>query len=139
MNNKTLFLIWGGLFILCAFLGFIPTVSGFARVLLILASVVFFVPSWILFFRGKQKKDCDLLALLLGISIASLVMTLVLLVLVIITAGSNPAASDFLYRILSIFSVPMFSSQIWFISLFLWACLLVASLSAIRQIKKQLS
>ena len=136
MKNKTLFLIWGGLFILCAGLGFIPAVYGFARVLLVLAAIVFFIPPWILFYRGQQKKDPGLLALLRGISISSLVATLTLLILTIITAGTNATASDFFYVLLGVFSAPMFCSQGWVISLFLWACLFIASASALRKAKK---
>ncbi len=136
MSNKTLFLIWGGLFILCAILGFIPPVYGLVSILLFLAAVAFFIPPWILFYRGKQKKDLSLLAVLRGISIASLVATLILLVLFFMTAGTNEAAGVFLYRILAVISAPMLCSQIWVGSLFVWACLFIASFSAIRKAKK---
>ena len=139
MNNKTLFLIWGGLFILCALLGFIPPVSGFASVLLTLVSAAFFVPLWILFYRGKQQKDLGLLAALRGISIASLAATLIFLILFFMTAGTNEAGGIFLYGLLVVFSSPMVCSQFWIGSLFVWACLFFASFSAIRKAKKQLS
>ena len=42
MKNKHLFWIWGGLFILCALLGFIPQPEGFLKGLLILVSIAFF-------------------------------------------------------------------------------------------------
>lgn len=136
MSNKGLFLIWGGLFILCAPLGFIPPVYGLVRVLLLLAAAAFFVPPWILFYRGKQQKDLELLAVLRGISMASLVTTLILFVLMLMTIGTNKAASEFLYGILVVLSAPMFCSQVWAGSLFVWACLFIASFSAIRKAKK---
>ena len=145
MGNKTLFVIWGGLFILCAILGFIPPVSGFGSFLLILAAVVFFVPPWILFYRGSKEKDLSLLAVLRGISITSLVTTLILLVLTILvtgaveTVGISEAASVFMYGVLAVLSTPMFCSQFWVGSLFVWACLFFASISAIQKLKKQLS
>lgn len=136
MNNKVVFLIWCGLFILCALLGFIPPVHGLVSVLLTLAAAAFFVPPWILFFRGMQRKDLSVLAVLRGISIASLVATLLFLVLFFMTAGTNETAGAYFYGLLAVFSAPMFCSQYWIFSLFLWACLFIASFSAIRKAKK---
>lgn len=139
MKNKTLFLIWGGLFILCALLGFIPTPEGLLKGLLIFAATVFFFPGWILYYRGQQKQDLSLLGLLRGISLVSLATTFLFLVLFFLSAGKETAASSLLYGFLVIFSAPMICSQYWIASLFLWACLLIASFSAIRKAKKQLS
>lgn len=139
MKNKTIFMIWGGLFILCALLGFIPTPEGFVKGLLILAAAVFFVPGWILYYRGQQKQDLPLLGLLRGISLVSLGTTFLFLVLFFLSAGKEAATSSLLYGFLVIFSAPMVCSQYWIASLFLWACLLMSSFSAIRKAKKQLS
>lgn len=139
MKNKTIFMIWGGLFILCALLGFIPTPEGFVKGLLIFAAAVFFVPGWILYYRGQQKQDLSLLCLLRGISLVSLGTTFLFLVLFFLSAGKKAAASSLLYGFLVIFSAPMVCSQYWIASLFLWACLLMACLSSIRKAKKQLS
>lgn len=139
MKNKSLFLIWGGFYILCALLGFIPAAAGFLKVMLIAASLLFFVPAWILFYRGKQTQNLALLRVLRTLSLVSLGATLVFLVLFFMTAGKGTAASDLLYGFLILFSAPMVCSQYWITSLFLWACLLMASISAIMKIKKQLS
>ena len=61
MKNKHLFWIWGGLFILCALLGFIPQPEGFLKALLILFSVAFFIPGFVLLFRAAKEKDLSLL------------------------------------------------------------------------------
>ena len=133
MKNKTIFMIWGGLFILCALLGFIPTPEGFVKGLLIFAAAVFFVPGWILYYRGQQKQDLSLLCLLRGISLVSLGTTFLFLVLFFLSAGKKAAASSLLYGFLVIFSAPMVCSQYWIASLFLWACLLMDSLKQLRR------
>ena len=55
MNSKTLFTLWGGLFALCAGLGFIPNPTGALKILLILAAIAFFVPPLILIRKGGKK------------------------------------------------------------------------------------
>ena len=132
MKNKVLFLIWGGLYILCALLGFIPAAEGLGKVLLILAAAAFFVPGWILFYRAKKNQDLSLLGALRWISLASLSATFLFLVLFFMCAGRETAAADVLYGFLILFSAPMMCAQYWIASLFLWACLLSASFSAIR-------
>jgi hypothetical protein len=57
------------------------------------------------------------------------VTTLVLLVLNFRSGNASDAAGDFLYGLLVVLSAPMVCSQYWFIPLFLWACLLMTSLS----------
>lgn len=129
MKNKTLYLIWGGLFILCGLLGFIPAPAGFLKGLLVALSAVFFVPGWILLYRGQAKAVRNL-------SLASLGVTLLLLVLNFLSGRAAQAVGDYLYGLLVIFSAPMVCSQYWFFSLFVWACLLMAGISAVRKTKK---
>ena len=40
MSNKMLYLLWAGLFVLCAGLGFIPQSEGFGTVVLVLLAVI---------------------------------------------------------------------------------------------------
>ncbi len=139
MKNKTLFLIWGGLFILCALLGFIPAPEGLVKALLVLAAAIFFIPGWLLYYRGQKNRDLPLLRLLRGISLVSLCTTFLFLVLYFMTIGKNALGAALLYGFLIIFSAPMVCAQYWIGSLFLWACLLMACFSSIRKAKKQLS
>ena len=55
MKNHTLFALWGGLFALCAVLGFIPNPDGALRIVLTLLSVVFFVPGGLLLCRKAYR------------------------------------------------------------------------------------
>ena len=139
MKNKHLYVIWGCLFIVCALLGFIPEPEGFLKFLLILAAAVFFIPGGILYFRSVKNNDLSVLQCLCAFSLVSLTSTLIFLVLNFLSAGNPDISVDFLYGLLIIFSAPMVCSQYWIASLFLWACLLMLSLSAIKKVKKQLS
>lgn len=136
MRKKTLFLIWVGLYILCALLGFIPEPKGIIKALLVLAAAVFFVPGWMLFYRALKGNDLPTLGIIRTLGLVSLCATLIFLVLNFLSAGNPNISGDLLYGFLIIFSVPMVCSQFWAISLFLWACLLMASLSALRKAKK---
>ena len=129
MKNKTLYLIWGGLFILCGLLGFIPEPAGFLKWLLVILSVLFFVPGWILLHRGQAKTVGILGAV-------SLCVTLMLLILNFLSGRAIQAAGDFLYGLLVFFSAPMICGQYWVLSLFLWACLMLSGFSGIKKEKK---
>ena len=139
MKNKHVYGIWGGMFIICALLGFIPEPEGFGKFLLVLAAVAFFVPGWGLYCRAAKQRDLSTLKALRAICLTSLGATLIFLVLNFLSAGNPDISGEFLYGLLIIFSAPMVCAQYWFISLFLWACLLMLCLSAIRKVKKQVS
>lgn len=129
MSNKTLYLIWGGLFIFCGLLGFIPEPAGLVKALMVLSSVVFFVPGGLLLYSGKKEGDFRTIGIVRNLSLISLGVTLLLLVLNFLSGHASNAVGDFLYGLLVFLSSPMICSQYWFLSLFLWACLLMTSLS----------
>ena len=133
MRKKTLFALWGGLFILCAVLGFIPEPGGFARGLLTALSVVFFLPGGVLLYRAKRGKDRATAVLIRNLSVASLGLTLLILLANFLSFGAPDAVGDGLYAVLVILSSPMVCSGYWLLSLFLWACLLVASLDILKK------
>lgn len=60
MSKKLLFALWGGLFILCAGLGFIPgfsqNVSVGAQAVLTVLAVAFFAPPACLIYGAKRRK-----------------------------------------------------------------------------------
>ena len=129
MSNKTLYYIWGGLFILCGLLGFIPEPEGLVKALMVLSSVVFFVPGGMLLYLSKQEGDLRTIGIVRNLSVISLAVTLVLLVLNFLSGNASAAMGDFLYGLLVMLAAPMVCSQYWFLSLFLWACLLMTALS----------
>lgn len=139
MKNRVLYCIWGGLFILCALLGFIPEPEGFLKALMMITAAAFFVPGAVLLVRAYQALALGTLRVIRVLSLISLSFTLVFLVLNFLSAEAGEAAGKLLYGFLVIFSAPMVCSQLWIGSLFLWACLLMASISLLNKAKKQLS
>jgi len=137
MGNKTLYLIWGGLFIVCGLLGFIPEPTGALSVLLTVVAALFFVPGWILLIRARRNKNAAAASAVCWVSVLSLSFTLLFLVLNFLSGNATPAAGEFLYSLLVIFSAPMVCSQYWVASLFLWACLLMTGWSMVRKLKKR--
>ena len=128
MNNRFLFALWGALFILCAGLGFIPEPTGAVALLLTAVSVLFFLPPAVLVWQGRKAHDRELLALIRNLSIASLSLSVLLLIANFLTAFHSQLLGDLLHGVLVVVSSPMICSGHWAMSLFFWACLLIASL-----------
>ena len=129
MKRKTIYALWAVLFILCAAFGFIPEPEGLTATALTLVSVAFFVPPALLLFRAEKY---DVL-LIRNLSALSLTLTLTLLIGNFLAAFSSETLGQFLHYVLIIVSCPMICSGHWALSLFLWACLLVASLRQLRR------
>lgn len=136
MKKNTLYALWGGLFIVCAALGFIPAPAGAARVVLSLLSAAFFVPPAILLCRAVKQHDVPTLKLVRNLSALSLGLTLLLVILNILSALGSTLLGDILHGILVIVSSPMICSGQWALSMFAWACLLMVSLSSLWKGRK---
>jgi len=124
MKKTYLYALWGGLFSLCAGLGFIPAASGALVGGMTVLSVLCFVPPALLLYQQEEHTR----VLVRNLSAASLGLTLVLLVLNFLCAMQSQLLGRVLHIMLVIVSSPMVCSGNWALSLFLWACLLVASL-----------
>ena len=119
MSEKLLYTLWGALFVLCAVLGLLPDAGIWG----IAAALLFFLPPALLLYRGSRQSRClvrNLSALSLGLTAAALVVSM-------LTAAGSEALGNSLHYVLGIVSVPMFAARYWVLSLFLWACLLVAA------------
>ena len=93
------------------------------------AAVLFFVPPAVLLYRGGRET----VNLVCCLAAASLAATLVLLVGNVLSVGASEAVGTALHYLLVIVSAPMVASGYWALSLFLWACLLVAGLRKLRR------
>ena len=133
MNKKSLFALWGCLFILCAGLGFIPEPEGTFAVLLRILSLTVFLPPALLLWQAGKSADRATVQLVRNLSALSLGLTLTVLLLNFLCAMGSEFWGTVLYYILVIVSSPMVCSGHWAMSLFLWACLLIGSL---RELKK---
>ena len=128
MNKKCLYILWAGLFILCAGCGFIPEPEGTLRFVLTAVSVLLFLPPACLMYQAARQQDLHTAKLIRNLSALSLGLTLVLLLLNFFTAFASETLGQILHCVLTIVSSPMVCSGHWAMSLFLWACLLMASL-----------
>ena len=120
MSNKALYILWGGLYILCAALGFIPEPAEAASNAMTLLSIAFFIPGAVLLYREQRIQVRIISAISLGATALSLVFN-------VLSVTLERIDGEILYALLALVSVPMFCSRIWLLSLFLWACLLMAS------------
>ena len=130
MKNRFLFALWGAMFILCAGLGFIPEPAGVLKGLLTGLAILFFLPPAMLVWKGRREKDRTPLLLVRNLSIASLSLSVVLIIANFLTAFRSELMGDILHGVLVVVSSPMICSGHWAMSLFFWACLLIASVNA---------
>nr|MBQ8244195.1 hypothetical protein [Oscillospiraceae bacterium] len=133
MNKKALYALWGGMFLLCAGLGFLPEPAGAVRILLTALSLAFFLPPALLLHRAAAEGDRRTLQLVRNLCAASLGLTVLLLIVNFMTALSSEALGTVVHYILTMVSAPMICSGHWAMSLFLWACLLMASLTLLKK------
>ena len=135
MKDSKLYTLWGALYILCGLMGFIREPNGFVTAVLVLLAVGFFVPGGVLLYRGYRQRDPVKIRIIRNVSLIWLGLTLALLVANFFTAGATELTGDLLYGFLVFLSAPMYCGQAWILSLFLWACLLMASLSCLKKQK----
>ena len=132
MKTKTLFTLWGSLFILCAALGFVNSDSAALQVLKTILSVVFFVPGMLLLYPGRKSCSRETALLVRNLSVASLIFTAVLIIANFLSVLAPAWLGNVLHTILVIVSAPMVCSGYWALSLFLWACLMVCSIKILK-------
>ncbi len=135
MNQKMLYALWGGLFVLCAGLGFIPEPAGAAKGALMVLSWCCFLPPYVLLYRASRRGDRRTLALLRNLAAASLILTVAALIANFFSVLASETVGRLLYDVLVVVSSPMICGQYWAVSLFLWAFLMIASMRPVRRRK----
>ncbi len=133
MKKHTLFALWGGLFALCAALGFIAAPTGALRIIMTLLAVVFFIPPALLLRHCAARADRNTALLIRNLSLGSLVLTAVLIIANFLSVMGSPLLGSILHSILVVVSSPMICSGYWALSLFLWACLMIASMKILKK------
>ena len=106
----------------------IAQTAGFAQRLLRILGIGAFVPAGYLLYQAVQAIDRKTILLIRKISILSLILTFVFLVLNILSVLWSEALGNVLYIILVMVSSPMVCCGGYAVSIFLWACLLIASI-----------
>jgi hypothetical protein len=125
MNRTSFYTAWAGMFILCAGLGFIPEPAGFLKFLLILLTLGFFaVPGWFLVWLDRRGDTMNI-ALVRNLALASLSLTLALILVNVVSFMAPEWVGNLLHILLIVVSAPMACGRYWVLSLFLWACLMI--------------
>ena len=135
MNKTAYYSLWGGMFILCAGLGFIQEPAGFLKVLLIVLAVGFFVPPMLLVHQAGREGDRPVVKLVRNLAALSLVLTVAVLLANFLCFMAPESVGNFLHIVLAVVSVPMFCGQYWVMSLFLWAFLMFYAMAQLRKMK----
>ena len=107
MKKHHLFALWGGLFVLCAALGFIQNPSNALRALMRILSVAFFIPGGLLLRHSHQTGDKEPAMLVRNFSAASLALTAILLIANFLCVLAPVWLGNFLHSILIIVSTPI--------------------------------
>lgn len=135
MKQSFLYALWGALFILCAGLGFVPAPGSALRILMTLLSVAFFIPGALLLKQARRSKNPAAAIVVRNLSMASLVLSALLIVANFLSALAGAWLGSFLHILLVIVSSPMVCSGFWALSLFLWACLMIAAVKIVKDSK----
>ena len=128
MNRRTLYILWAALYIVTAGLGFIPDDGGWLYYALLAVGVAFFIPGSVLLYRAVKYKNKRELLLLQRISMASLIATVVALLLNLLFVNGSDISGKVMYALLGLVSAPMLCCRLWLIGLFGWACMLMICL-----------
>lgn len=128
MKKIALYTLWAALYIICVALGTITGAEGIQKAALICAALIFFAPGIWLLVDAKRQKDRKEQTRIFIISAASLGLTVVFLLLNFASIFFSEEAGAALHDALNLVSAPMYCAQSWALSLFLWACLLVAAM-----------
>lgn len=131
MKKMILYGFWVFFYLICGFLGLIQPESSLQTAAMVVVSLLFFVPPGVLLAIAIRSGDRKTMLRLRMISILSLSLTLLFFVLNILAVGASESTGNALYYILNFVSVPMVCSRFYVLSMFLWACLLIASLPKI--------
>ena len=132
MKSKTLYILWGGLFLLCAALGFVNTASTALQVLMTVLSITFFLPGALLLHLSKDTGNREIALLVRNLSAASLILTALLLIVNFLSVLAPKLLGDILHSILIVVSTPMICSGYWALSMFLWACLMICAIKILK-------
>ena len=128
MKKTFLYWLWGFFYLLCAFISNVESPTAAQSAALTALSLIFFLPPVILLVDAYKKKDEKTVLRLHRLSILSLSLTLLTLIANIGFSGATGVWSVVLNQLLIFASVPMICSRHYVLSMFLWACLLFATL-----------
>ena len=123
MSNTVLYALWGGLYALCAGLGFVTGPGEGLQFVMSTLSVALFLPPFVLNYRAAKAGDRRTLELVRNLSLGWLAVTSLLLVGNFLTVFASQWVGNLLYSLLILVSSPLVACGSWALAIFLWACL----------------
>ena len=133
MSNTVLYALWGGLYALCAGLGFITEPKNSTQILMTFFSLALFVPPFLLNYRAAEKKDRRTLTLVRKLSFYWLMLASVLLICNFLTVFASELLGNMMHILLIIVASPMIASGSWALTIFLWACVFFDARSKLKK------
>ena len=129
ISYKTLYALWAFFFALTAVLGFLfPDAEGApAKLTLLVIAAVFFLPPWLILRKGRAEGKRFHGWLIGFLAVASLLLTVALLVLNLMSPLWKESVGIALNAALVIVSAPMVCSNFYALPIFLWGALLAAA------------
>ena len=134
MKKRILYIAWAFLYLLCAALGHSVDPSPVRQTVMTGLSVIFFIPGFWLLILGWRSRDEKELKRLFFICLASLTLTLVMLLANLLSVTGSESLGKVLYVLLIWLSSPMICSGYWFGSLFVWAILLFSTITCKKKL-----
>lgn len=129
MSYKVLYSLWAVMFVLTGALGFVPSPEGVLKFVLQALTVSFFIPGWLILIRARKEDNFRHCLTVRNLCLASLGCTVVLIALNLMSLSWSEAVGNILHAALTIICAPMICGNAYILSLFLWGCLLMASVS----------
>lgn len=133
MSNTVLYALWGGMYALCAVLGFITEPGTGLQFLMTALSVALFVPPFVLNYRAAKAKNRQILELVRNLSFGWLILTSILLVGNFLTVFAAQWVGNLLYSLLIIVGSPLVCSGSWALAIFCWACVFFDARSKLKK------
>ena len=133
MSDTVLYALWGGLYALCAALGFISAPGPALRLLMIILSAAQFVPPFVLNYRSARLGNRRTLELVRNLAFAWLVLTSLLLILSFLTVFASERVGNLLHSLLTVVGSPLVCSGNWALTIFLWACVFFDARSKLKK------
>lgn len=128
MKEKILYLFWLAMYIICVGMGTILERNIIIHILLMVLALAFYIPGLLLVIEGIKQNDPKILLRVRIVCICSLVLSLILIVANIASVYASSSVGNVLNQVLLIVATPMHCCYYRFISLFLWACLLIGTM-----------
>ncbi len=135
MKEKILYLFWLAMYIICVGMGTLTERSVFIHILLMVLAIAFYVPGLLLVMEGIRENNKKILLRVRIICICSLVLTIALIIGNIASVYASQTVGNILNQVFLIVATPMHCCYYRFISLFLWACLLIGTMPRLWKTK----